>query len=1373
MSCDIDDSLYSRQRCVLGENAMKRMCKSKVFLHGLGGVGIEIAKNLVLAGVGELIIQDRSLCSEQDLGTQFYVDEYSVRGSKTRAEASLDRLTALNPYVRITLETGDVTDIRCPLSEPANKNILKPLVDEGSSTKVDCLILTQCSLQKATLLDLFCRAYDIKFIYTDIYGTFGNLFCDFGSDFTVLTQDDEPCREFFIGKIEKINDEELLITVLGDRRHHLENNDVIRFTELKNLPVLNEREFPIRVKSPSELIIKTSIKDIQFPYSDGGIVLQVKKPQVYTFETMLEQLKSPKLMCVDFSEPEEGNLLHLTYLTLMRFNVETGRYPKPWDENDWNLFRDQLFTLHKLQMGNPIKIDESLVKRLAFASQGQLAPLSAVFGGIAAQEAMKAITFTFTPINQWLYIHCASIVPLEVNTQSNEFQNYLSSRYAALIQCIGVSNLQKIHNLSVFMVGCGAIGCELLKNLALLGVATAGSNDDDLHSANNVTDSNQHQYCYRHHQYEQQENNNQFTYNTTLDTSLMSHANVDDRDHHQTLSHSAVDGQQEHGNSPYPNDQLTNNSETIVKSIISHQVSTSQRQSIKSVLSESIINNRCPNIIVTDPDHIEKSNLNRQFLFQSCHIGLSKSQIACDTAKRINPNISVRAMCDKFWPNTEKTIFTDEFLLQATKYSNYKQGITSPSILNTSSYKHGIVLAALDCVPTRRYLDSRCVTMHLPLIESGTLGTKGHVQVILPDITESYNSQMDDDVHNNNDVDGNGNIDSQVNTIPYCTLKSFPTLPIHCIEWAREKFASQFTLKPMKLQTFLQAWNLKQCEYVDSNHGEQTSKQQTHQLISDLTFLMHLCNDIATNCTTTTTTTTDNDNSSNNNSNVIVTSKMYSNDKILMKNWIERINLLQDQLNPNIGRFLCSRPSTWNQCLYLARDKFQHYFNHKARQLLHSFPIDTKLSNGTPFWQFPKRPPKSIEFSITDPLHQIFVISYARLLAAQLSIQVPQSCFSSSTSLSDSFTRLNYGSTELVNYLHEVFINYIPPMFTPSNKHIVIDENEMKPQQTTTSTSPSKLSLPKDSDPTITSMKRIIFNNPSLNNDDKDLTIKEICLNESFLKMCTNILESLSKPEKFKVISSCQSVTFEKDDDNLAHVDFVMSAANLRATMYSLPITARHVVKRIAGRIVPAIATTTATVAGLVCLELLKYVINNNQYDDDDHVGSFTSEKEINTLAATTTPINNCEQRLVQLKSRNSFLNLALPVILFSEPGLCRQTRLPNGKYFSLWDRWTIRPCKQVDKYRLTDFIDQIKNEWNLVVSLITQGNRMVYMRHFPMHKSRLNEIFINLLHYSPMDGHTDLMVAYESDHIKPNNDHSHDNNDDDCIQGPTIRFEF
>ena len=39
---EIDDSLYSRQRYVLGDQAMKKMATSKVFLSGLGGVGVEI-----------------------------------------------------------------------------------------------------------------------------------------------------------------------------------------------------------------------------------------------------------------------------------------------------------------------------------------------------------------------------------------------------------------------------------------------------------------------------------------------------------------------------------------------------------------------------------------------------------------------------------------------------------------------------------------------------------------------------------------------------------------------------------------------------------------------------------------------------------------------------------------------------------------------------------------------------------------------------------------------------------------------------------------------------------------------------------------------------------------------------------------------------------------------------------------------------------------------------------------------------------------------------------------------------------------------------------------------------------------------------------
>lgn len=69
-----------------------------------------------------------------------------------------------------------------------------------------------------------------------------------------------------------------------------------------------------------------------------------------------------------------------------------------------------------------------------------------------------------------------------------------------------------------------------------------------------------------------------------------------------------------------------------------------------------------------------------------------------------------------------------------------------------------------------------------------------------------------------------------------------------------------------------------------------------------------------------------------------------------------------------------------------------------------------------------------------------------------------------------------------------------------------------------------------------------------------------------------------------------RAVEFEKDDDTNFHIDFIASVANLRARNYKIPEVDRFKVKMIAGKIIPAIATTTSMVVGAVGIELLKLI---------------------------------------------------------------------------------------------------------------------------------------------------------------------------------------
>jgi len=72
--------------------------------------------------------------------------------------------------------------------------------------------------------------------------------------------------------------------------------------------------------------------------------------------------------------------------------------------------------------------------------------------------------------------------------------------------------------------------------------------------------------------------------------------------------------------------------------------------------------------------------------------------------------------------------------------------------------------------------------------------------------------------------------------------------------------------------------------------------------------------------------------------------------------------------------------------------------------------------------------------------------------------------------------------------------------------------------------------------------------------------------------------------------SYIQAEEFEKDNDANFHIDFIASMANCRSHCYKLEPMDWIQVKLKAGRIVPAMATTTASIAGLQALELVKMV---------------------------------------------------------------------------------------------------------------------------------------------------------------------------------------
>lgn len=208
---EIDESLYSRQLYVLGHDAMRRMASSDVLISGLGGLGVEVAKNVILGGVKSVTLHDQQNCSLADLSSQFYLSEASV--GQNRALVSYEQLAELNHYVPTTAYTGELT--------------------EEFLRKFSVVVLTGATRAEQERVAAITHANNIALVIADTRGLFSQVFCDFGPEFTVVDVTGENPVSAMIADIS--SEQASVVTCLDDTRHGLEDGDYVTFSEVGQL----------------------------------------------------------------------------------------------------------------------------------------------------------------------------------------------------------------------------------------------------------------------------------------------------------------------------------------------------------------------------------------------------------------------------------------------------------------------------------------------------------------------------------------------------------------------------------------------------------------------------------------------------------------------------------------------------------------------------------------------------------------------------------------------------------------------------------------------------------------------------------------------------------------------------------------------------------------------------------------------------------------------------------------------------------------------------------------------------------------------------------------------------------------------------------
>ncbi|KAJ2901029.1 putative sumo activating enzyme protein [Zalerion maritima] len=349
-------ALYDRQIRLWGMKAQSKIRSANVLLIQMRSLANEVAKNLVLAGIGKLTIIDHAPVTPLDRGSQFFLPPSDDILGTNRAEACLPNLQKLNPRVSITVDTSDVRSKGPSFFSPFDIVVATDIWDPRT----------------LTIINTATRSKGTPFYCSGVHGMYGYIFADLVEHSFVVERESsnkavlpgrKESRTCTVVSVQRKKDTSLSSstsapesdgTTAGNNSNLSKNIELVTFHELYSTFLLSDA-----AKLP---------------------------PEITSRRNRLRSV-SPALPCLralfEFAELNDGAL------------------PDKSSRQDIESFI-RLSTRKKQALGLPQEMTSDFLRNFLQGVGTEVSPVSAILGGQLAQDVINVLGGTQQPIQNML-----------------------------------------------------------------------------------------------------------------------------------------------------------------------------------------------------------------------------------------------------------------------------------------------------------------------------------------------------------------------------------------------------------------------------------------------------------------------------------------------------------------------------------------------------------------------------------------------------------------------------------------------------------------------------------------------------------------------------------------------------------------------------------------------------------------------------------------------------------------------------------------------------------------------------------------------------------------------------------------------------------